>query len=368
MADPFRDRTRRLQQRLLGEGEAGAVLFPSPNLYYLTGFWEEPMERHLLCFIPATGDPVFVAPELYEDQLGAETWIESVQTYPDGKDPKKIIADTGSSLDMATGTIRLDPTMWARFALDLEQVFPDARFDLLDDQMAQLRMTKDEEELQRLEAAGDAADEVMTAIRELGTDAVGMTESELARWIRDALLERGASVSFEPVVGSGPNGAKPHHRHGDRQIQTGDPVVLDFGVRNDRYPSDTTRTVVFEGEPPADFEHVHEIVTRAQKAAIAAVEPGVTAEAVDEAARSIIEDAGYGEEFCHRTGHGIGLDVHEDPYIVDRNDLALEPGMVFSVEPGVYLEGRFGVRIEDIVVVTETGCRGLNDSPKAWRC
>ena len=368
MTDPFRERTRRLQQRLLGEDVAGAVLFPSPNLFYLTGFWEEPMERHLLLFLPATGDPVFVAPDLYATQLRAETWIETVETYPDGADPLEIVTEVGTGLGMDDGIIRLDPTMWARFSLDLAGAFPEATFELLEDQMASLRMRKGDAELDRLAAASEAADEVMGAVRDLGADAVGMTESDLARWIRDALLERGDAVSFEPVVGSGPNGAKPHHRHGDRTIRAGDPVVLDIGVRLDRYPSDTTRTVVFGDEPPADFEQAHAVVERAQAAAVDAVEPGVTAESVDETARAIIEEAGYGEAFVHRTGHGVGLDVHEPPYIVEGNDLELEPGMVFSVEPGIYLEGSFGVRIEDLVVVTDSGARRLNDSPRTWRC
>jgi len=173
--------------------------------------------------------------------------------------------------------------------------------------------------------------------------------------------------SFETIVGSGPNGAKPHHGCGDREIRAGEPVVLDFGTRVDGYPSDQTRTLVFDGEPPAEYERVHETVRAAQAAAVEAVEPGVAAEAIDRAARDVIEDAGYGDAFFHRTGHGVGLDVHEEPYIVAGNDRELEPGMVFSVEPGIYLDGRFGCRIEDLVVVTEDGCERLNDTDRGWR-
>jgi Xaa-Pro aminopeptidase len=165
----------------------------------------------------------------------------------------------------------------------------------------------------------------------------------------------------------GPNGAKPHHGCGDREIRAGEPVVLDFGTRVDGYPSDQTRTLVFDGEPPAEYERVHETVRAAQAAAVEAVEPGVAAEAIDRAARDVIEDAGYGDAFFHRTGHGVGLDVHEEPYIVAGNDRTLEPGMVFSVEPGIYLDGRFGCRIEDLVVVTEDGCERLNDTDRGWR-
>lgn len=366
MEDVFLERTRRLQQRLLGADAAGAIFFPSPNLFYLTGFWEEPMERHLLLFVPPDGDPVLVAPALYESQLQAETWVERIETYSDSTDPAGVIADVGDRLGMTAGTVLVDPTMWARFTLDLRQALPSAEFELADAVMADLRQTKDDPELDRIARASELTDAVMDRVRDLGPEAVGMTEAELAAWIRDALLESGDSVAFDVVVGSGPNGAKPHHRHGEREIEAGDPVVLDFGLRRDHYPSDTTRTVVFDGAPPAAFETVHEVVAEAQEAAVEAVEPGVPAESIDAAARSVIEAEGYGDEFIHRTGHGLGLDVHEDPYIVSGNDDRLEPGMVFSVEPGIYLEGEFGVRIEDLVVMTEDGGARLNTSPRGW--
>jgi len=367
MADPFRERTRRLQQRLLGVGASGAVFFPSPNCYYLSGFREEPMERHLLVFVPADGDPAIVAPDLYADQLADETWIDQIETYPDGGDPVALVREIGAELGISEGRLLLDPTMWARFTLDLRTAFPAATFELVEDVLAELRMSKDEAELASMETASEAADEVMERVRRLGPDAVGMTEADLAGWIRDELLERGQEVSFEVVVGSGPNGAKPHHRHGDRHIESGDPVVLDFGVRVDGYPSDMTRTVVFDGEPPGEFETAHDVVALAQDAAVNAVEPGVPAERIDELARERIEEAGFGDAFVHRTGHGIGLEVHEPPYIVSGNDMELEPGMVFSVEPGIYLTDAFGVRIEDLVVVTEDGGRRLNHVSRDWR-
>lgn len=194
-----------------------------------------------------------------------------------------------------------------------------------------------------------------------------MTERDLAREIESRLIAQGGEgISFE-VVGSEPNGAQPHHRHGDRKIARGDPVVLDFGSLVDGYPGDQTRTVVFDGEPPDEFEAVHEIVREAQQAGVEAIEPGVEAQAGDRVAREVIEDAGYGDAFIHRTGHGVGLEVHEPPYIVAGNDRVLEPGMVCSVEPDVYLDGEFGVRIEDLMAVTDEGCEQLNDSPRTWQ-
>ena len=367
MSDPFEERTRTLQSRLEEAGVSGAVIFPSPNLYYLTGFWEEPMERHLLFLVPASGEPAFLAPTLYESQLRDETWVESIQTFDDGEDPTTVLQALGADAAMDQGTLLIDPTMWARFTLDLQAAFPDVDLELADSMMAGLRARKDPHELETLEQAGQMADAVMRDVFELSSEAIGKSEADLAGWIRDSLLDRGDEVAFDIVVGSGPNGAKPHHRHGDRVIEPGDPVVLDFGVRTGHYPSDTTRTVVFDGAPPDEFREVHEIVKEAQAAAIDAIEPGIAAAAVDAAARDVIEAAGYGAEFVHRTGHGVGLDVHEDPYIVDGNETHLEPGMVFSVEPGIYLDDEFGVRIEDLVVVTEDGARRLNSSPRDWQ-
>ncbi len=368
MADPFRERTRRLQQRLLAEGVAGAVFFPSPNLYYLTGFWEEPMERPLLFFVPADGDPEFLAPTLYETQLRDDTWVETIHTFDDGEDPVEVMGAVESASAFERGTVLVDPTMWAQFTMDLRRAFPEVTLELADSVMASLRREKDEHERDQLALASKQADSVMDWVRSLGEDAIGMTETELAADIRDRLLDAGDAVAFDVVVGSGPNGAKPHHRHGDRTIGRGDPVVLDFGLRLDHYPSDMTRTVVFGGDPPDDFDRVHGIVAEAQEAAIAAVEPGVPARTVDEAARSVIESHGYGGQFIHRTGHGIGLEVHEDPYIVSDNDEPLREGNVFSVEPGIYLEGEFGVRIEDLVMVTRSGAKRLNSTPRGWRC
>ena len=367
MAD-FEARTRDCQQRLRGAGAAGAVLFPSPNLTYLGGFEETPSERHFLLFVPADGEPAFVAPALYEAQLQTETWVTDIRTYTDSEDPESLVGAVAAERGLADGELLVDPTMWAQFTQSLRATLPDASWGLADGVLGPLRVHKDEAELDALGRAGEAADAAMDDVRNLGTDAVGMTERELADYVADRLAAHGGTgVSFEVITGSGPNGAKPHHTHGDREVEAGDPVVCDFGTRVDGYPSDQTRTVVFAGDPPEGFADVHEVVREAQQAAIDAVEPGVTAGAVDAAARRVIEDAGYGESFVHRTGHGVGLEVHEAPYIVADNDRKLEVGMVFSVEPGVYLSEEFGVRIEDLVAVTPDGCERLNHSDRGWR-
>jgi Xaa-Pro aminopeptidase len=368
MSVVFAERTRRCQQRLETVDADGVVLFPSTNLFYLSGFREEPGERHLFLFVPREGDPAFVVPELYGEQVTEESWVEDVRTWADGDDPLELVGRVADDLGLAGGRLLVDDRMWALFTQGLQEALPDAEFGLASEVLAALRMRKDDAETDALREAGRVADEVCESVRALGEDAVGMTEAELADEIETRLSEKGGEeLAFETIVGSGPNGAKPHHGHGDREIGADEPVVLDFGAFVDGYPGDQTRTVVFAGSPPEEFDRVHRAVTEAQQAAVEAVEPGVTAESVDRAARETIESYGYGEAFVHRTGHGVGLDVHEAPYIVEGNDLELEPGMVFSVEPGVYLPGEFGVRIEDLVVVTEEGCERLNDSPRTWQ-
>lgn len=362
---PFEQRTREVQQQLADD--EGVVLFPSTNFYYLTEFWGEPSERHLFLLLGAQGDPELVAPELAAEQIWEATWLENVTAYNDGQDPMPLVAEVAADLGIEESLIYLDPTMWARFTQDLRSTFPEASFSLADSVINPLRVRKDEQEIQALNDAASIADQVSLAIRDLGTEVVGWTESQLATEISDRLQAGGGTeLPFPVIVGSGPNGAHPHHTHGDRIIDAGEPVVLDFGTRLDHYPSDQTRTVVFSGDPSQTFKEAFEAVLKAQTQAIEAVEPGVTAGKIDRTARSIIEAEGYGEHFVHRTGHGVGLDVHEEPYIVGGSERQLETGMVFSVEPGIYLQGEFGIRVEDLVVVTEDGCQRLNDSPRGW--
>jgi Xaa-Pro aminopeptidase len=364
---PHERRTRDCQRRLRELGADAVVLFPSRNLQYLAGFTEEPKERHFFLFVPADGEPVFLAPELSAEQVREESWVPDVRGWADEDDPLAAVESIAADVGLGGGRLLVDDTMWATFTQDLRAVLPDAEFGLASDVLAELRVRKDEAELDAIDRAADVADAILEDLRDLGDDAVGMTENELARYIERRAAEYGAQgLSFEPTVGSGPNGAKPHHSHGERAVQAGEPVVFDFGVRVDDYPSDQTRTLVFGGDPPEKVTEIHEIVQRAQRAAVEAVGPGVPAEDVDAAAREVIADAGYGEYFVHRTGHGLGLDVHEEPYIVAGNDRELEPGMVHSVEPGIYLPGEFGVRVEDIVVVTDDGVERLNHTDRGW--
>ena len=367
---PFERRTEAVKAALDEVGADALVCVPGRTLQYLTGFDEPQRDRHLLFVVPRAGEPAAFVPALSASQFRAETWVEAVETWSDDNDPVAALSAFLDAREIPTAPhLLVDDTMWATVLQDLRSVRPDATIGLASDVVADLRIRKDDAEVDALRRASAAADEALRAVRALGADVIGLTEAELAGRIEAFLTDAGGEErSFETIVGSGPNGAMPHHTHGDRKIRAGEPVVLDFGTRVDGYPSDQTRTLVFDGEPSERVSEVHEVVRRAQAAAVDAVEPGVTAGTVDDAARSVIEDAGYGDAFIHRTGHGVGLDIHEPPNIAAGNEVELRPGMAFSVEPGIYLDGAFGVRIEDLVVVTEAGCERLNHTSRGWEC
>jgi Xaa-Pro aminopeptidase len=284
----------------------------------------------------------------------------AIMDWTDGSDPYQAVAP----LLRAEGRFGISDSTWAAHLLGLQQALPGTRYLSLTACLPLLRAVKDSHELDRLAAAGAAADAAYGEI--LGVPFAGRRETEVAADLAGLLRRFGHEQVDFTVVGSGPNGANPHHEAGERMIQPGDAVVLDFGGLLDGYGSDTTRTVTV-GEPPAQVQEVHDIVRRAQQAAFEAVRPGVPCQDVDRVARRVITDAGYGEQFIHRTGHGIGVTTHEPPYLVEGEDQPLVPGMCFSIEPGVYLAGRFGVRIEDIVTVTADGGRRLNNTSRELR-
>ncbi len=259
--------------------------------------------------------------------------------------------------------VGVDNSMPAEHVLRLRAAQPTAEQVLAGDVVRQLRMRKDAEEVEHLRAAGAAIDRVHRRMGEFLR--VGRTEREAAELIAQAIVDEGHADFV--VVGSGPNGASPHHLDSERVLEAGDPVVIDIGgPAPSGYFSDCTRMYVVGGEPDDRFEEYFAVLHAAQLAAVASVRPGVTAESVDSVARTIIADAGYGDAFVHRTGHGIGIEVHEEPYVVTGNPLVLEAGMTFSVEPGIYLDGLHGARIEDIVVVTHDGVERLSVTDREY--
>lgn len=337
------------------------ALFPSSNMLYLSGFFDEPGERLLLLLVPREGDPLFIAPKMYKDQIRQASPFPDVRIWSDEDDPMDLLGRTVADLGVGEGEARVlvDDGMWATFLLMLETALPRGNFSLASQAMVPLRMQKTTDEIRYMEEAGAIVDEAFEEI--IQSKVTGMTELALATALEAAMRRRGAEkIAFETLVASGPHSALPHYRAGQRTIEPGDVVIFDFGCRIHGYCSDITRTIVCR-EPTDEIRAIYEIVKNAQEKAVQAIRPGIEAEQVDRVARDEITDAGYGERFIHRTGHGIGLDVHEEPYIVEGNHLQLKQGMAFSVEPGIYLAGQFGVRVEDIVVVTETGAKRLNN-------
>jgi Xaa-Pro aminopeptidase len=354
------------------------LISPGADLRYLTGYDARISERLTLLVLPADGEPTLIVPRLERPAAEASpapgTGVTIVD-HVDGVDPYPLIekalgfpadaAGLASSLlasgDSAPRTVGLANRMWAEQVLALRSALPGAEQRLAGEILSGLRLRKSAAEVDALRRAGAAIDAVHARMAEFLR--AGRTEAQVAADILAAIREAGHASADFAVVAAGPNGASPHHEPGERVIAAGEPVVVDIGgTMPDGYCSDMTRTYVI-GEPPADFLAYYGALQQAQNDAVAAVRPGVTAESVDAVARRLLTDAGYGEAFLHRTGHGIGLDGHEAPYIVAGNQLTLEPGMAFSIEPGVYLAGRHGARIEDIVVCTVDGVERLNNLP-----
>jgi Xaa-Pro aminopeptidase len=355
------DRLAKAQRAAARAGIDALLITPGPNLRYLTGYDALPLERLTCLMLPADGDPVLVVPTLERTAaLASPIGPAGLSVYDWGEtdDPIAVIGGLLGEVKR----IALDDRMWAEKVLRFRTAFPDSEQVAAGTVLTELRMRKEPEEINALREASQAIDRVHARMGEWLRP--GRTEREIGRDITEAILSEGHERADFVIVGSGPNGASPHHAVSDRVVQPHEPVVVDIGgTARSGYCSDETRTYVC-GAAPEDFLAYYHVLREAQAAACEHVRPGVTAESVDAAARTIIEAAGYGDRFIHRTGHGIGLETHEEPYIVAGNTRLLEPGFVFSVEPGIYLEGRHGARIEDIVVVTENGAERLNNRPR----
>jgi len=341
---------------------AVAVFGLSSNLRYLTGFSDEPGERMLLLIVPRNGEAALIVPELYADQVEALSPAALLRVWADGEDPGTLLDAIASGLSQVPGKVLLDDSLWSVFALRVQMAFSGRSFELASAVMAPLRALKDDAEIAAMKRAGEITDGAYAAVT--AKPISGVTEIELARRLEAAMLASGADgIAFETLVASGLNSALPHHRAGMRRIESGDVVILDYGCRVDGYCSDMTRTVVC-GSPTPELERVYAAVRNAHLAARDRAGIGVRAEEVDDAAREVLTEAGYGARFVHRTGHGIGLDVHEPPYIVRGNEQRLEKGMAFSIEPGAYFTERFGVRIEDVVIVGDVGVVPMTEAPQ----
>jgi Xaa-Pro aminopeptidase len=353
------DRLRRAAREAAARDVLALLITPSPDYAYLLGYHPPALERLTCLIVPADGTPSLVVPRLEEPlarhELGDLTDEIDLLPWDETDDPFALVRGR-LSLD-GPMRVAVQDQMFARFVLRLGAALDPVQLVEAGPSMAALRRTKTPEEIDRLRAAAAAADQAMLAIT--GERLSGRSEDDVSRRIRELLLDAGHQTADFAIVASGPNAASPHHEPGERLIARGDALVLDIGGTRDGYCSDTTRTA-FVGEPPAEFAKLHAVLREAQAAACDAVAPGVAARDIDRTARRIIDDAGYADCFIHRTGHGIGMETHEEPYIVESNAEPLQPGDAFSVEPGIYVSGHWGARIEDIVVCTDSGGERLN--------
>lgn len=352
----FSKRVEKVRQ-LMRQKEIGClILAPTSNMFYLTGLRAVADERLQVAILPADGALTLVLPEMYREMAANISGQYTLLTWPDHLDPVELVK---SVVDRKPGRVAVDEKMWAGHYFSVAQAFPNSQFVTAQDLMAQVRVYKDETELGLLEQSGELADrvmdEVMKEIRE------GISETELAMFIEKSIkVLGGEDVSFRPIVASGPNSSLPHHHTGKRVLQQGDLVILDFGAVVEGYCSDITRTFCL-GKATGDVKEIYRVVQAANEAGFRSAREGVACQDVDRAARQAISSQGFGEHFNHRTGHGIGLDNHEAPYLVEGNDTPLRQGMAFSVEPGIYLPGKLGVRIEDVVAITGDGQRRFNN-------
>jgi Xaa-Pro aminopeptidase len=363
------DRVERAAAAAAEAGLAALLLTPGPDLRYLTGYDAHQLERLTCLAVPAASgagrEPFLVVPRLEFPAAQASpaggVGFEIVP-WDETDDPYAIVT---KRLGAVSGPVGLSDRMWALMVLRFRDALPGVGQELASLALGALRVRKTPAEVSALRAAGEAIDRVHARVP--GWLRAGRTERQVAADIADAIIQEGhARVDFT-IVGSGPNAASPHHEVSDRVLQRGDAVVVDIGgTMPSGYCSECTRTYVI-GEPPPEFAAYYRVLRDAQEASFAAVRPGVTAEAVDAAARRPIAAAGYGEYFVHRTGHGIGLETHEDPYIVSGNAEPLQSGMAFSIEPGIY-PGPHGARIEDIVICTEQGGERLNNASRELVC
>ena len=352
-----RDRLSRAAGEAAERGVDALLITPSPDYAYLLGYRAPALERLTCLIVPADGEPVLVLPRLEEplarhelrelaDEVTLVPWEET-------DDPIMVV----QTIVAGTRRVAVQDQMWARVALQLRAALDPTELVAAGPTMSALRRVKGPEEVERLRSAARAADKVMAAVT--GERLSGRSEAEVSRHIRELLIEAGHDDAGFAIVASGPNSASPHHEAGDRVIEIGDAVVLDLGGTRAGYCSDTSRTA-FVGDPAPEFAALYAVLREAQAAACDAVQPGVACSEIDAVARRIIDEAGYGEAFIHRTGHGIGMETHEEPYIVASNPEPLQEGFAFSIEPGIYIRDRWGARIEDIVVCTDAGGERLN--------
>ncbi|HWJ80365.1 MAG TPA: Xaa-Pro peptidase family protein [Niallia sp.] len=346
-------------QGILEELELDALLVTSPtNFFYFSGTWLDSHERLQAILINKVGQPIMVIHEMSKEEIDHPSLFKTV-LWKDGDQSIQIL----EKLLPRAGVISIDNQWPSQNLINLMKMNNNMTFVDSTSVIGKLRVKKDKHEIELLKKSGAIANDVMG--KTIDFIKAGMTESEVVNEIKRLFKTHNVEkMSFNPIVGAGKNGAIPHHSPDDTKISNGDMVVIDLGGIKDHYCSDITRTILIGDHISEEMKEVYNTVLVAQEEAIKAIRPGISLKEIDKVARDIITEAGYGPQFTHRTGHGLGIEVHEEPFVTFNNDQLLEEGMVISVEPGIYLSDQFGVRIEDIVVVTETGFECINHYPR----
>lgn len=346
-------RIEKLRKKMNEKGIEQIIIGPTSNMFYLTNFIEEQMERPLL-FIVDNDDAYFVVSKIYEEQISNLGF--KVVSYKDGEDPySKIRLKEGR-------TVAVDDQLWSMFLISLLERFSFRKIFPASSILKELRMIKDEREVEVMKEGVSIAEksflEFLNYVKE------GETECRLAKKLENVFYEMGAEgVSFLPILTSGPNTSMPHLRCTNRKVRKGDVIIADFGIKYKGYSTDTTR-VISLGKPSEDILRIHQIVLEAQEKAEKEAKNSMRGMEIDSLARNVITSRGYGEYFIHRTGHGIGIDVHEDPYISQDSNTEIKEYMTFTVEPGIYLPGKFGIRIEDMVIMSKSVAISFNKLDK----
>lgn len=359
----YQGRRRMLRQKAAEAGVGLIAIAPGPNMLYLMGYHPHIDERPCYLLLTEAGEGL-VVPDLNATEVAAKVDLQ-METYTDAEGPQAALSRMAGAVRMADARrVMVEETMRYDFVQHLIHQVPDAGVTTSEPILGAMRMHKDADEIAAIRENSDMADRVMEEafanIRE------GVSEEEIAAVVASAFKAAGALRTNFAIIGSGPNSAFPHHSSGSRRALRGEAVVLDIGAHYKGYNSDITR-MAFVGEPGEEYRKVHAVVEVAVHAARAAVRPGVRACDVDRAARRVIEDAGYGPYFTHRVGHGLGVTGHEPPYMTGTNEIRLEEGMTFSIEPGIYLPGRFGVRLEELALVTADGVETMSRLPRDVR-
>ena len=357
----FKERAEKAIRLLREMGVEGLLLLPGVELFYLTGFRIGLSERLSAALIPFEADPVLIVPELERELRDQKPWIGDVETWREDEDPFQLLSENMRSRGLSKANVGVCETAPWGWVKRIEDRLPKIRFVNASDAINSLRMVKSENELNNIRKACEIADKAMEA--SFHSLSEGMTEIELASIIETEMSRLGGRPQFNIVLFK-ERAALPHGRPSDRRLKRSDMVLLDIGASFEGYFSDITRTVVF-GEPTERQRHIWKTVLMANRAAFEAIRPGTTCEEADKVARRVVSEAGFGENFIHRLGHGIGLQGHEHPYLVEGNKMQLRPGMTFTIEPGIYIVGELGVRIEDTALCTPEGCEPLTKTKRS---